>query len=1436
MRTTNLKIFLFILSFCFPGSFLYSQNECVNGVSLYQKTFGGTKDEFVNYSAPAADSGYVIAGQTNSFGNGGYDGLVIKVDKKGNVVWSKALGGSSEDKFSQIKLTSDNGFIVCGTTKSYGSSGGEAWLVKLDASGNVQWSKKYGDGTTDGQLASDVIQLSDGGYAFCGVHRWLGGGGGVAQSLVVRTDAQGNVLWSKQYTVSSASDDAAGILEDGNSLVVTGYFNGSSFMDGYIMMLDKFNGQVQWLKRYDADNRSTWFSKVAKTHFGYQVHSVITDNFGSQNQQVCIWNLDNGGAFQSAKKISTLQSWNISAAWHPFADRGFLVATGENTTESDVTLTRVNADGSIRWSRKYQRTGRQQLNSIAPTALGGYVAVGNNNNFGIAVDGSDAYVLRVDSMGEAGTCSGINSNEIVTVSPFVNLSSTGTAVSANVTFVNPVIIANSIDFVSLTNTQCLYCQLPTDNTCVNGFSLYQKTYGGIKEDVGVSSAPTADSGFVIAGKTNGFGSGGYDGMVMKINKTGNVVWSKTFGGTANDELNAIRTTGDSGFIACGTTRSFGNTAGRAWLIKLDASGNLQWSKKYGDGTGEGDIGSDVVALSDGGYALCGIYRWGGGAGNIAQSFVMRTDGLGNVIWSKQYTVGAASDDASGIIEDGNSLVVTGYYNGGSSFMDGYIMKLDKSNGAIQWIKRYDAENRSTWFGKAAKTNTGYQVIAAITDNFSSQNQQLSIWNLNADGTFQNIRKLVIPGIWSISAGWRAFDDGGFIIANGENNNNSDVIVSKVNANGSIAWSKKFQRPGKQQVNSILSSFDNGYVAIGTNNNAGTIADSTNVFVMRLDSLGDAGSCSGVNTTDVTVTTPFFTSPAGSVAQADVSILNPVLTVAAVNFVAANNTMCFNCVSSPPDVPVVVATANAICVGANTILNIESGSLNGATSWKWYTGSCGGTLVGSGFAIIVSPAVTTTYYVRGEGAPSGPGNCGSITITVNNPTSPTFILIPPLCQNSIAPDLQTISSNGITGSWSPAIINTTVPGSANYIFTPDSNQCAISSIMSIVIIPLDTAAITPIGPLCKNSFAPPLPTTSNNNITGSWSPATINTSIAGTATYIFTPDSGQCAGVITMDIIITNNQPVITYCPAPDTLCYNSSDQYSIEQLIATSDCGSVSTSFSITGATTRTGTGNNASGIFNPGTSTITWTVTDAQGNTANCTTTIVVDKIDVTIPDAKALNYSGILYNTVYPAYGPASSITLTAQASGGSGPYIYSWSNGETTPSITVSPTSTTVYTVTVTGNNGCQVTASKEITVQNINCNYHKVYMCHVTGNPDHVVEICIDDDAVPAHLAAGCSLGECPGNRTSSSIVQSEAVDFKIRIVPIPSDNYFRLILNTNDNSPISIRIIDVLGRVVEVRKNIGSGENLIFGNRLRPGAYMAEITQGANRKVIKLIKM
>jgi hypothetical protein len=456
-----------------------------------------------------------------------------------------------------------------------------------------------------------------------------------------------------------------------------------------------------------------------------------------------------------------------------------------------------------------------------------------------------------------------------------------------------------LNFIPVTKILCYDCKqvipvIPPDTSCLNGISLFQKLYGGSKDEGGEWLASSSDSGYVMVGQTNSFGNGAYDGLVVKVNRKGNTVWSRAVGGSGNDYLYGVKRTSDNGFIAVGQTKSYGNPAGDAWLVKLDAGGTVQWSKKYGDGNANGEVAFDVIQLSDGGYAFSGAHRFAAG---VTESFVVRTDNQGVVLWSKQYGH-SASDEAWGLTEDGNSLVVVGFRNA-SSFYDGYVMKLDKSTGVLQWIRSYDAENRSTLMAKIRVTASGYQVFSLVADDFTGTNQQQCIWNLTTDGSVQNVRKIVVPGVQTSSSGWHALADGGFVVANGESNNNADVLFTQVNATGTISWSKKYARNGRQVIKAIVSSPEGGYAGTGVNNNAGTTVDSSDVYLVRIDSVGNAGNCSGTSTTDVTIVAPTYTTVLTSVsASGDVTINSPVITPGVLNFIPVTTTLCFYCQPKP----------------------------------------------------------------------------------------------------------------------------------------------------------------------------------------------------------------------------------------------------------------------------------------------------------------------------------------------------------------------------------------------------------------------------------------------------------------------------------------------------------------------------------------------------------
>ena len=162
----------------------------VSGNEQWTKTFGGTGYDTGESVQQTTDGGYIITGVTNSFGDPLGDIYLIKTDDNGNEQWSQTYGGIEVDMGSYVKQTNDNGYIILGNTESFGSGKLDFYLVKTDENGNYEWSQTYGGNEDDWGYSLDIT--SDGGFILCGVTESFGNNiqGDI---FLIKTDDQGNI-------------------------------------------------------------------------------------------------------------------------------------------------------------------------------------------------------------------------------------------------------------------------------------------------------------------------------------------------------------------------------------------------------------------------------------------------------------------------------------------------------------------------------------------------------------------------------------------------------------------------------------------------------------------------------------------------------------------------------------------------------------------------------------------------------------------------------------------------------------------------------------------------------------------------------------------------------------------------------------------------------------------------------------------------------------------------------------------------------------------------------------------------------------------------------------------------------------------------------------------------------------------------------------------
>jgi hypothetical protein len=187
------------------------------------------------------------------------------------------------------------------------------------------------------------------------------------------------------------------------------------------------------------------------------------------------------------------------------------------------------------------------------------------------------------------------------------------------------------------------------------------------------------------------------------------------------------------------------------------------------------------------------------------------------------------------------------------------------------------------------------------------------------------------------------------------------------------------------------------------------------------------------------------------------------------------------------------------------------------------------VAGTGSAISFGNQLAGTFTVTGYANNTVPTintvvtpMTGSAVNTEIPSVTPTFTALGPYCIGSVPGDLLPASLNGITGTWSPSVINTALTGASTYTFTPTAGLCASTVTMSVIVNPMITPTFSALGPYCQGATPGTLVLTSLNGITGTWTPSTISTATAGTTVYTFTPAIGQCATTTTKNVVVNSN--------------------------------------------------------------------------------------------------------------------------------------------------------------------------------------------------------------------------------------------------------------------------------------------------------------------------
>ena len=376
------------------------------------------------------------------------------------------------------------------------------------------------------------------------------------------------------------------------------------------------------------------------------------------------------------------------------------------------------------------------------------------------------------------------------------------------------------------------------------------TYGGDTIDGSSSIEQTKDGGYVVAGYTSSFGKGENDIWVIKFDKQGTVLWEKSYGGIKNDYPATIRQSSDNGYILLATTYSFGTGESDLWLLKLDSNGDISWQKTYGYTNSDFAVAAEET--TDGGYILLGsTYSYGAGE---ADFWILKINASGDISWQKTYG-GNGVDWPFSIQQthDGGYIVGGETYSFADAKNDAWIVRLN-DNGDISWQKSFGGSNFDWAFSLQQTADNGF-IIVGNTDSFGAGENDVWLIKLDATGVI-SWEKAYGGSTFDWPSSVLQGSGGGYVISGGTysfGNGQDDVWLLQLDKNGVILSEKTHGESGSDYATSFLQMLNGSYTVAGTTSLLNT--QNTNLWILAVDDFGTIPNCalSSVSTSSITET-------------------------------------------------------------------------------------------------------------------------------------------------------------------------------------------------------------------------------------------------------------------------------------------------------------------------------------------------------------------------------------------------------------------------------------------------------------------------------------------------------------------------------------------------------------------------------------------------------
>ncbi|MCX6842355.1 MAG: T9SS type A sorting domain-containing protein [candidate division WOR-3 bacterium] len=290
-----------------------------DGEQLWIQVYGGSNDDMAYSIARNSDGGFIVAGATYSFGSGVPNAYVLRTDSLGDTLWTRTYGGAGEDYAFSARQTADSGFIICGTTYSYGAGQSDIYLVKTNAAGDTQWTRTYGG--AEHEHGHSILQTADSGYLICGTTYSFGAGD--ADIWLIRTDANGDTLWTRTFGGDSSDLGHSVAQTADHGFILCGQTSsfGAGSYDAWLIKTDSA-GDTLWTRTFGGAGDDRGYSVQQTADGGFVMAGYTSSSGAGEGDFYLVKTNSSGNVAVAEPKTSPPRASALSLSCEPNPCRG----------------------------------------------------------------------------------------------------------------------------------------------------------------------------------------------------------------------------------------------------------------------------------------------------------------------------------------------------------------------------------------------------------------------------------------------------------------------------------------------------------------------------------------------------------------------------------------------------------------------------------------------------------------------------------------------------------------------------------------------------------------------------------------------------------------------------------------------------------------------------------------------------------------------------------------------------------------------------------------------------------------------------------------------------------------------------------------------------------------------------------------------------------